>query len=290
MRAVAKVNLYLSITGKRPDGYHDLCTVFLPLPQLADDIVVEAGPMAGSGITIDCDAPELPVDAGNLCWRAAELFCREVGLEPQVRISIRKRIPVAAGLGGGSSDAAAVLLEMRRQLAPAMSDQDLAAMAVQLGADVPFFLQPVPSLATGIGEVLAPVAVPAPPSILLAAPMFPVSAAWAYGHWQTASRTPAPRVDDLLAALAAADRQAVARLTHNDLEYCLLDKFPLLRILRQRMLDLGCQAVHVSGSGPTLFGIVPGQGLTENAESSLAEGLPMLKTWLFTGAPRTATA
>jgi 4-diphosphocytidyl-2C-methyl-D-erythritol kinase len=146
-----------------------------------------------------------------------------------------------------------------------------------------FFLQPVPSLATGIGEVLTPITVKATPPLLLASPGFPVSAAWAYGHWQDSPKPAPPAIEDLLAALAKGDVNAIAQLTHNDLEYCVLAKFPLLRILRQRMLDLGCLTVHVSGSGPTLFGIGPGQGLEPDALSTLTEGVPMLKTWFFPG-------
>jgi 4-diphosphocytidyl-2-C-methyl-D-erythritol kinase len=285
MRAVAKINLYLAIVGKRPNGYHDLCTVFLPLPGLADDIIVE--PHSAPGIVIECDAPELPVDASNLCWQAAEQFCQCFGVTPQVRSTIRKRIPIAAGLGGGSSNAAAVLLEMRRLFAPTVSDRELAALAVKLGADVPFFLRPVPSLATGIGEVLTPITVKATPPLLLASPGFPVSAAWAYGHWRDSPKPAPPAIEDLLAALAKGDVNAIAQLTHNDLEYCVLAKFPLLRILRQRMLDLGCLTVHVSGSGPTLFGIGPGHGLEPDALSTLTEGVPMLKTWFFPGTAAT---
>ena len=281
MRAGAKINLYLAITGKRPNGYHDLCTVFLPLPELADDIVLETN--STPGIAIQCDSPELPADSGNLCWQAADQFCRSFGVSPQVRITIRKRIPIAAGLGGGSSDAAAILLEMRRLFAPAVPDQELGALAAKLGADVPFFLRPAPSLATGIGDVLTPIAVAATPPVLLAAPGFPVSAAWAYGHWQSNPKPSSPAVEDLLAALAKGDVDRIAQLTHNDLEYCLLAKFPLLRILRQRMLDLGCLAVHVSGSGPTLFGIGPRQGLETDVISTLTDGMPMLKIWFFPG-------
>jgi len=253
MLCCAKINLYLKIVGKRADGYHDIQTLFLPLHDLSDEVCV--APSDTPGLAMRCSQPSLPTNQANLCVKAAELFCKQAGIEPSLAISLEKRIPISAGLGGGSSDAAAVLLELRRQLAPATPDTVLQKLACRLGADVPFFLDPQPAVAEGIGERLRGISVRTQLGIILANPGFPVPASWAYGHWRQVAAPPAPRLDELIAALQGDDWHAVAALCGNDLEHAVLDKFPVLGIIAAKMAGLGCAGVHVSGSGPTLYGL-----------------------------------
>lgn len=253
MLCCAKINLYLKVVGKRADGYHEIQTLFLPLPDLADDVVVTLNDVPG--VHMRCSDPALPSDRNNLCVKAAELFCQLLGIQPRLRISLDKQIPIAAGLGGGSSDAAAVLLELRRLLAPTMPDADLHDLACRLGADVPFFLDPQPAVAEGIGERLRGISVRTTLGIVLANPGFPVPASWAYSHWRQLVAPPAPPLHELLAALHGDDWRAVATLCGNDLQHAVLDKFPVLGIIAEKMADLGCRGVTVSGSGPTLFGL-----------------------------------
>jgi 4-diphosphocytidyl-2-C-methyl-D-erythritol kinase len=257
--AIAKINLYLDVLGRRPDGYHEIATVFMPLTAPVDVITLTAGDPGE--LTVVCAHPGVPDGPGNLCWKAAAAFAREARLEPAWRVDIAKHIPVAAGLGGGSSDAAAVLLALHRRYPAAVPPGRLAALAAQLGADVPFFLRPEPALGRGIGEVLTPVACAGPLEVVLVNAGFPVPAAWAYAQRGRVAVPSAPALADLLAALAEGSLATVAPLTYNALEYAVLDKFPLVRLLRDALLEQGCRCAHVSGSGPTVYGLCPaGEG------------------------------
>lgn len=248
----AKINPYLRVTGRRADGYHDISTVFLPLRDLADRVVVT--PARQGRLTVSCRAPGVPDGEGNLAWRAAAAFARAVGIEPAWRIRVRKEIPVAAGLGGGSSDAAAVL-RLLHAAHPVLAAADLLALAAGLGADVPFFLDPAPKIATGIGEKLEPFSLRRPLPVLLVFPQFPISAAWAYAHWQA---DPAPAsLAPLLSALRSRNLARIRANLANDLAPAACAKFPLLRLLRQTLADLGAEAVGMTGSGPSLFAFLP---------------------------------
>ncbi len=250
---VAKINLYLEVQGRRADGYHEIATVFLPLAAPVDVITVADG-LPGE-LEVTCTHPGVPAGPDNLCWRAAAAFAQEAGLAPAWHLTIDKGIPVAAGLGGGSSDAAAVLAALNRGHGTPLSRQRLSGLAARLGADVPFFLEPVPALGRGIGDVLTPVPCACSFAMVLANPGFPISAAWAYAHRGRVPVSPAPSLDDLLGALAAGDVTAVSRLTFNALEPAVLDKFPLVAMVRDALLAAGCLCSHVSGSGPTVYGL-----------------------------------
>ncbi|MBN2451905.1 MAG: 4-(cytidine 5'-diphospho)-2-C-methyl-D-erythritol kinase [Lentisphaeria bacterium] len=255
LTAPCKVNLYLDVLGCRPDGYHDIATVFLPLAEPSDGILVQA--QEGGALRVQCDPPVAPCGSDNLCWRAAELFAAATGMAPAWSIRIEKRIPVAAGLGGGSSDAAATLLALNRLHGSILSPSVLHGLATSLGADVPFFLAPRAALGTGVGEVLRPLAVGAPLALVLANPGFPVSASWAYGNLDRTSRPKAPPLDSLVQALARGDCPGVAAGMYNALGYAVADKFPLVAMLLEALAAAGCFRALVSGSGPTVFGICP---------------------------------
>ena len=251
MRTCAKINLYLKIIGKRADGYHELETIFWPLPWLYDEVTVA---LADDGVHLECDSPGVPCDSRNLCWKAVTAFLEDTGLTMGVGIHLVKHIPVAAGLGGGSSDAASVLLQMRDLLAPTMAMAHLADLAVKLGADVPFFLNPVPALARGVGERLEPIAFSGEPDLLLVNPGFPIPASWSYAHWRDVATPPAPAWEELLTAVREGAWEKASSLTHNDLGPCAMAKFPLLGMIAEQMESYGVRYVRVSGSGPTLYG------------------------------------
>jgi len=255
MKTPAKINLFLRITGCRPDGYHELDNLFLPLPELADDIEVAWTEGPETSISLHSDTPGVPADSRNLCWRAAESFIQATGRHGRIEMTLHKHIPAAAGLGGGSSDAAAVLRCLNAMTGTPLSAPQLAAVAVRLGADVPFFLHPEPALGRGVGERLVPAAMAARLGVLLMNPGFPVSAAWSYQHWRPTPSDATPDVDGLLKAMAAGDLPAVAAACFNDLEASILDKFPLLQMIRAAFLKCGCLCSHVSGSGPTVFAL-----------------------------------
>jgi 4-diphosphocytidyl-2-C-methyl-D-erythritol kinase len=260
--APAKVNLVLDVGPLRPDGYHDLRSLMVPL-DLGDEIEVRVSPRAGP---VTCRVPGHPEldGAGNLAARAAEAFRRRFGVDRGVAIRIGKRTPVTAGLGGGSSDAAAVL----RCLARAFGVRDAAALAevgLSIGSDVPFFLGPGPAWAEGRGERLTPARV-GPLDLVLVYPRDPrlaIRAGEAYG-WLDEDRAgrevPWPR-----RRRAAAGRADAHPLTGNDLQAPCVRRRPPLGALLGSLTGAGATAALMSGSGPTVFGLFPGRAAARGA-------------------------
>ena len=272
MPTCSKVNLSLAVTGRRPDGYHDLDSLFYPFRKPSDEIRIEDAPGA-SGVTIRCDAPGVPPEPEkNLCGKAVHAYCRAAGMDvPGLVIHLEKNIPVAAGMGGGSADGATVLKLLQERF-HALTRKQLEAAAFSLGADVPFFLDPRPSHVTGAGERIVPVdGLPERLPLLLAAPQFPVSAAWAYRHMDLARAvSEPPRTDELIDALRRRDFESAAKLMRNDLEHALFVKFPLLVLLRDFLLGQGALRVMVSGSGPTLLALFRDDAAAQAANARAA--------------------
>ena len=271
--AWAKVNLLLRIVGRRPDGYHDLETVFLPLRKLCDDI--ELLP-TGSGLSLECDQPGVPCDHRNLAWRAAEAICAATCQPAHYHIRLRKRIPTAAGLGGGSSDAAAVLRLLNGRAPVPLSTDRLQAMARQLGADVPFFLQDQACMATGIGDRLMPLPGIVSLPVILVNPGFPLPTPWAYSH---VTPSPEPALPPLLRALQSANTSEIAAAAGNGFESVVFHKFPVLAIMIEELLALGCRSAHLCGSGPTIFGIGESVEALEALAGKLEDALEAPVWW-----------
>lgn len=244
-KAPAKVNLQLKVTARRSDGYHELQVSFLPLWELCDVIELEFRP---GRLRVHCPGTDLPEHGDNLCGKAAYAYHLAAKVPPEWVFTVRKHIPVAAGLGGGSSDAAAVLRMLNRHYR-ALTEKELSGLAAGLGADVPFFLDPRPSSATGIGEKLLPFDFRLPElPLLLVNPGFPVSAAWAYRNLDPARIGPG-------VPFRGGTPEEIAAQMRNDLEPAVLEKFPLLRLIRRTMLEQGAAAALMSGSGPTIFAL-----------------------------------
>ena len=264
-----KVNLLLNILGRRADGFHELETLFYPI-RLCDRLSLAR---ATHGIQLSCDLPGLPTDARNLVYRAAAMFLEAAKVRDGVRLRLEKHIPLAAGLGGGSGNAATTLLGMNELFAGALSPAELHRLAAALGSDVAFFLQDQPALATGRGEHIEPLnAFPAlrGAAFLLVNPGFGISTAWAY---QQLARFPAAlngqpgRARRLVSRLQTADLKAAGAEFYNSLEAPALEKHPLLALFQEFLRANGAAAALMSGSGSTTFAVV--QGL--NAASALAE-------------------
>jgi 4-diphosphocytidyl-2-C-methyl-D-erythritol kinase len=251
--APAKLNLYLRVLGRRPDGYHEIETLFLPVPGLVDRLTLDELP--APGLELQISEPALPCDRQNLVWRAAEAFAEAAGLTPRWRFTLEKHIPLAGGLGGGSSDAAATLRLLNHACGSPLPPARLHALAAGLGADVPFFLDPRPAVGRGIGELLEPVAGLKVPALIVVNPGFPSATPWAYAHWADVPPPPAPSLATLLDALRAGDGRAAAAATYNALEFAVRRKFPLLDLLCEALCAAGCAAAHVSGSGASVYGV-----------------------------------
>ncbi|MFQ5585718.1 MAG: 4-(cytidine 5'-diphospho)-2-C-methyl-D-erythritol kinase [Thermodesulfobacteriota bacterium] len=245
----AKVNLCLRVIGKRPDGYHEIYSLIQPIT-LSDEIVLDVG--EGSGVSVICDNPHVPSNGKNLAHRAATLFLGEMGVSCRVTIRIKKRIPVSAGLGGGSSNAATVLMGLDGLLDTACGEERLRAMGARLGSDVPFFILKSPAIAQGRGDLLDRAEIP-PYWSLLVNPGFEVSAAWAYANLNLTKRGPDIKLHN--SKCVGKTRGRVGDLLFNDLEDAVLRAYPELNEMKDLLHGTGAEGVLMSGSGPTLFGL-----------------------------------
>jgi 4-diphosphocytidyl-2-C-methyl-D-erythritol kinase len=260
-----KVNLLLNILRKRADGYHEIETVIHPVG-VYDRMTFTR---AGSGIQLTCSEPSLPIDARNLAFRAAELFLRAAKAKDGVRIHLEKRIPLAAGLGGGSANAAVTLLGLNELFGQALAPDKLQLIAAFLGSDVPFFLQSKPALATGRGEQVEQLdSFPALKGtvFLLIHPGFGIATSWAYQHlawFPEALNGHAGRARKLVSLLQGSDVRAAGKEFYNTLELPALDKYPLLALFQDFLGANGAAATLMSGSGSTTFAVVQGYAAAE---------------------------
>lgn len=240
----AKVNLYLKVLARREDGYHDLVTVMQPLT-LADELHLTPG----KGLILECHHPEVPSGAENLVWRAVQAFTTATQQQLQVHIQLVKNIPVAAGLGGGSSDAAGTLLALNELAGYPLDPRALSQLGAELGADVPFFLRPGAAVGRGIGTDLSPLDLP-PYWYVLCNPGVAISTSWVYANLDldTLANRGAPSRD-------AWDGEHPEDWVANDLETVTLSHYPELGDILERLARAGARTQGMSGSGPTLFGL-----------------------------------
>lgn len=277
------MNLGLRITARRPDGYHEIESVFAPL-DLADEVALEVTEASSAEVdfALESDGAHVPAGPANLAARAAEGFLVAAGLKLRVSVRLTKRVPAAAGLGGGSSDAGAVLRGLVELLPGALAPQALEKLAIGLGADVPYFLAPQPALVTGVGEVREPLpAVLSSLALLLANPGEPLPTAQVYRTFDALPPVPAgPGLRGLLhRALEGPDAAGLSELVRNDLEPAAERLCPAVARLREALRAAGATAAALSGSGATVFGIFRGPGEAEAALEQLRAGTPDA-TWL----------
>jgi len=258
LKAPAKINLFLKILGRRSDGYHEIESLMQKI-ELFD--ILHVSRQEGF-ISLSCPGNAVPEDRNNLVFRAAEAFFSTTSIAPGVRIILEKKIPVAAGLGGGSSDAAAVLLGLNRLYAAEMEPEGLADIGLQLGADVPFFLQDCSgALATGIGESLRQVDPIRNYWILLVNPGFAVSTKWAYENFPLTSYSN----PFILARGRKMDGNfmlsspGLFEELGNDLEAVTINRYPEIGYIKKELKKAGAVTALMSGSGPTVFGLFPGK-------------------------------
>jgi 4-diphosphocytidyl-2-C-methyl-D-erythritol kinase len=280
-----KVNLLLNILGKRPDGFHELETVMHPVP-VYDLLTLQRG---GSGIQLTCSEPSLPTDSRNLVYRAAEAFLTTASIKDSVTLHLEKRIPLAAGLGGGSGNAATTLLGLNELFGNPLMPAQLEAIAASLGSDIPFFLQDKPALATGRGEKIQSLDFfPAlgGTALLLIHPGFGIATAWAYqqlAKFPNALNGSPGRAQKLIALLRTADVKAAVAEFHNSLEAPALEKYPLLALFQEFLRENGAAGTLMSGSGSTTFAIVENQNQGEKLMDQFKSRFGLTNwTWVVT--------
>jgi len=242
----AKINLCLSVLGKRADGYHDV-EMLMQTVGLYDEVTVTLG---GEGVRVSCDNNAVPSGDRNIAWKAADCLLRAAGRATGLAIDIRKNIPVAAGLGGGSGNAAAVLVALNRLVNAGFDGERLADLGAKIGMDVPFFLYGPTALARGRGEILTRLQ-PLPRFwVLLVNPGFETSTAWVYKNVNLGLTK---KVD--CNKIARLNVRSIAQELHNDLETVTAVAHPEIGKIRASLQDQGALGVLMSGSGPTVFGI-----------------------------------
>lgn len=288
--APAKINLYLEILGSRPDGYHELAMVLQSI-DLVDRIDLRS--ISKDVIRLHCNHPQVPLDKSNLAYRAAELmmgqfpsaFAHEYG---GVEITIHKQIPVAAGLAGGSTDAAAVIVGIDLLWNLGLTQSELQELAARLGSDIPFCIAGGTALATGRGEQLSPLPDLDRLYVVLGKHRsLAVSTAWAYQTYRQQygsgyvteaatleSRSSRVHSGSLVSAIAHKDNLQIANFLHNDLERVVLPAYPQVLQLREAFQASGALGTMMSGSGPTVFALAESIGHAHNIQSQVTSILP----------------
>lgn len=277
LRPGCKVNFHLDILRLREDGYHELRTLFVPLPVPGDTLRVSEGSV-GSGLKFGCSDPELEGD-GNIVVRAYQAFAKATGFAPDIEVFLTKRVPHGAGLGGGSADAAALLLHLNgRARDAALNNEQLNSLAADLGADVPFFLLEGPALAEGIGEKLTPVDLDLRGvSLVLCCPGVHVSTPEAFRAWDAAQDTAREKGTPFLTSASheynfPTSFGVVA--IRNSFEPVIFERYPELRLIKEQLAEHGAYASLMSGSGSSVFGLFHHHDRAQRAAETMAGQCP----------------
>lgn len=267
-KAYAKVNIGLDVLRRRPDGYHEL-KMIMQTVDLFDDLSFEK--VREPGILLRIDGADLPADENNLVYRAAALLMEVKQIREGVSITLTKRIPIAAGMAGGSADAAAAMRGLNILFGMGYSAEELRKFGVRLGADIPYCISGGTMLSEGIGEVLTPL--PAPPECYLAVvkPDIDVSTAFVYQNLKADSLSFHPDIDGMARALAAGDLKGITDRMGNVLETVTVPAYPVIDRIKKRMCELGAENALMSGSGPTVFGIFKEREQAEKAAERIRE-------------------
>ena len=271
LSAHAKVNLTLDILKKRPDGYHEVRMIMQELA-LSDTVTLRKTEVPG--ITLTCNAPDVPTDARNLCVKAALNLFERFSLPGGLEISLTKRIPAAAGLAGGSADAAAVLQGMRTCYDLPLTDAGLYAEGKKIGADVPFCILGGTAVSEGIGEILTPVPAVLDFTVLLVKPWAAVSTKAVYEAYDEKPSETHPDTEGMLEALRTGDAPGIALRLENVLEPVTLAMHPEIGEIRKKLLSLGASGARMSGSGPTVFGLFREREAAEHAAEEMKKIFP----------------
>lgn len=277
LKARAKINLGLDVVRKREDGYHDL-RMIMQTVNLYDSVTLSA--TRSPGVRMKTNLRFLPVNRSNHAYLAAQMLIEEFGIGEGVFIDLNKRIPVAAGLAGGSSDAAAVLVGMNNLFHLGLDQEQLRERGVKIGADVPYCIMRGTALAEGIGEVLT--LLPAIPdcSIVITKPEVRVSTKYVYTHLSLNDKTDHPRIDDQIEAIRQGDLRRMSSLCGNVLETVTIPAHPEIAALKEEMYRAGALCAMMSGSGPSVFGIFEDRKSAEEIYRALRQKPEKLHVFL----------
>ena len=268
-RAYAKINIGLDVLRRRADGYHEV-KMIMQTVDIYDELVLEK--RKEPGIELRMDNRELPSGGDNLICRAADLLFREKKITGGVNISLTKRIPIAAGMAGGSADAAAALRGVNELFDLGYSQKELQALGVGLGADIPYCLAGGTMLSEGIGEILTPL--PAPPAahLVIAKPDINVSTAFVYGNLHADRLAWHPDIDGMIAALQKGDLDGITDRLGNVLETVTVKAHPVIEQIKELLRKQGAENALMSGSGPTVFGIFKEKETAARAAEAVERG------------------
>jgi len=258
----AKINLRLDILRKRADGYHDIRTVFQKV-SLRDELHIA---ISKRGIEVTCDNPQVPVNKDNLACKAAQSMLNQYNIKDGVSIEIKKNIPVAAGLGGGSSNAASTLMGMNQLFGLGAAKQELMKIGSTIGADVPFFIFGKTALATGIGDRLETMEITPKLWLLLIIPDIPISTAWAYSNLRMGLTN---KHINIIIPSCINHLSEIMSILSNDLEKVAIPRYPIIQKIKDELIKKGAKGSLMSGSGSTVFGIFSSEDEAKEAYTQL---------------------
>ena len=279
LRAMAKINLGLDVINKRADGYHEVRMVMQTI-KMYDQLDIEITKEAG--IKMETNLSYLPVNENNLVCKAAKLLMDEFDIHQGLDIKLKKIIPVAAGMAGGSSDAAAAMVGVNQLFRLGLSQEDLMERAVVIGADVPYCIMRGTALAEGIGEELTPLPNAPECYVLIGKPGVSVSTQFVYGNLKVDEIKKHPDIDALVAAINDNDFNKMANNLGNVLEEVTIPTYPIIEQIKQEMLDNGAVNAIMSGSGPTVFGLFDDKQRAMAAKESLRKSRLAKQVFLTT--------
>lgn len=270
-RAYAKINIGLDVLRRRPDGYHEV-KMIMQTVDIYDDLILER--TSEPGIHLQTDHEELPTNTDNLICRAAALMMEEKGIREGVKVILTKRIPIAAGMAGGSSDAAAALRGLNALFDMGCSVEELQRLGVKLGADIPYCIVGGTMLSEGIGEILTPLPAPPDAHLVVAKPDVNVSTAFVYGNLHVERLQDHPDIEGMAQALSEGSLQGICDRMGNVLETVTVPAYPVIEKIKDLMREMGAHNALMSGSGPTVFGIFTDKKQAElTAEAIEEQGL-----------------
>ncbi|WP_066506378.1 4-(cytidine 5'-diphospho)-2-C-methyl-D-erythritol kinase [Abyssisolibacter fermentans] len=273
LKAYAKINLSLDVISKREDGYHNLKMIMQQIDIYDKVTLIEEGNTA----QIECNCSKVPTDASNLAYKAWNIMCTKYNIQKGVRVIIEKNIPIAAGLAGGSSDAAAVLIGLNKLWNLKLTKTELMEIGVLIGADVPYCICGGTALAQGIGNEITELKSFKNRLVLIAKPDIDVSTAYVYNNLQLSNVNDHPNIDKIVESIEKNDLYTLSKNMGNVLETVTIKKYDIIKTIKEKMINNGSIGSLMSGSGPTVFGLFDNEEDLENCYCEIKKFIPFVK-------------